>query len=488
MLPLKTTIEHAREEGEEDDAVGEHETVTTVDQLAWQVAVAGDDRRQAGEVGVGGVGGEDQDGERAELRHPEQDALAAVDVLGHEGDPGRVVLAAVGLQVGGEDRHAEEAGAEDGAHDGDRRRRVAALGLAERRDAVGHRLDAGEGDGTRREGPQQEQHAEGLGALGELLRLRREVFEGDGADVLDEDAVEADADQQHQHADVQVGRWGEHRPRFLEAAQVGDRHHGDQGQAQRDPPAAVEPERRLDRQHAAGDRHGDGEDVVGEQGGAGDQRRRPAEVLAGHDVGPAAGRVGVDRLAVRRHDDHQEHRDDDRQRHQLVPRRGADAGLDEQHDEDLVGGVRRRRDGVGREHRQGDPLGEPLVALVGGRDRLADQDPLGQRSHRSQRIRNLGRGRDDLVHGSFLRRQPHRRERPSRLLNAWSQNLRGTFARARGAALVARHASAIGHGARTAPRRPIDVALPATRSSGSVRGSPSDHAHRRKRVHVQRAA
>ena len=40
-------------------------------------------------------------------------------------------------------------------------------------------------------------------------------------------------------------------------------------EAQRHAPLAVEAERRLDRQHATGDGHGDGEDVVGEQRGAG---------------------------------------------------------------------------------------------------------------------------------------------------------------------------------------------------------------------------
>ena len=43
-VALEHDDEHTREEGEEHDAVGEHETVTTVDQLSWQVAVAGDDR------------------------------------------------------------------------------------------------------------------------------------------------------------------------------------------------------------------------------------------------------------------------------------------------------------------------------------------------------------------------------------------------------------------------------------------------------------
>ena len=64
------------------------------------------------------------------------------------------------------------------------------------------------------------------------------VSSGIGAEVLDEDAVAADDDQQHQHHDVEVRRWREQRARLLQAAQVGHRHHGDQQQAQRHPPLA----------------------------------------------------------------------------------------------------------------------------------------------------------------------------------------------------------------------------------------------------------
>ena len=66
--------------------------------------------------------------------------------------------------------------------------------------------------------------------------------------------------------------------------------------------------------------------------------------------------------------------DDDRQRCEVLPGGGADAGLGEQHDQDLVGRVRGRRDRVRREHRQRDPLGEALVLLLIRRQRATDQD------------------------------------------------------------------------------------------------------------------
>ena len=309
MLPLKTTIRTPASDGEEDDPVGEHEPVAAVGELAGQVAVAGDDRRQPGEVGVGGVGGQDQDGERGELGHPEQHALAAVDVLGHQGDAGRVVLAAV--RAGGARPGSTRRGSTSpriAAHDGDRHRGVAcspACGTPARRWTRPRRRTA------RRRPTRTPAAASGCSSAlvpsASSWASVGELVERDRAEVLDEDPVQADDDQQHQHDDVEVRRRGEQR-RPTPSARAGwrpssrrsaRRHSGTRH-------CAVEAERRLDRQHAAGDRHGDGEDVVGQQRRPGDERRRLAEVLAGHDVGPAARRVGVDRLAVRDDDDHQQ--------------------------------------------------------------------------------------------------------------------------------------------------------------------------------------
>ena len=144
---------------------------------------------------------------------------------------------------------------------------------------------------------------------------------------------------------------------------------------------------------------------------------------SGDDVGAAARRVGVDRLAVRQHDDHEQH---DRRRPRAAracrTRRARSRPGRRSTSEDLVGGVRRRRDRVGREDRQGDPLAQPLVVLVRRRDRATDEDPLGQRArpyvsrHRTQPRRSYTRRLH--VHvvivgcgrvGSSLGRRPHRR-------------------------------------------------------------------------------
>ena len=163
MLPLEDDDQHAGDERQEHDPVGEHEPVAAVGELAGQEAVAGDDRRQPREVGVGRVGGQDQDRERGDLGDPEQHALAAVDVLAPSARcrSGRSRRGTAGGAAASTETPRKQR-AEDHAHDGDRRRRVLRLRLAERRHAVGHRLDAGQRDGARRERPQQHQQAERL--------------------------------------------------------------------------------------------------------------------------------------------------------------------------------------------------------------------------------------------------------------------------------------------------------------------------------------
>ena len=119
-------------------------------------------------------------------------------------------------------------------------------------------------------------------------------------------------------------------------------------------PPVVETGGRTDRQHTTGDADRDREDVVDEQRPT--RRRATAttpQVLAAHDVGAAARRVGHDRLAVRDHHDHQQHADDDRDRHQQIEGGRPDPGLQQQDDQDLVGRIRGRRDRIRREDRTG---------------------------------------------------------------------------------------------------------------------------------------
>ena len=144
---------------------------------------------------------------------------------------------------------------------------------------------------------------------------------------------------------------------LLEVVELGDRH---------------------DRGDARGDRHRDGEDVVDEQRRARDERRVLAEVLAADDVAAAAARVREDRLAVRRDDDREQHRDRDPDRHQHAEPEREARRADRDDEQDLLGRVRRRRDGVGGEDRECDRLRDPLVFHLGRGERPPDQDSLDE--------------------------------------------------------------------------------------------------------------
>ena len=146
-------------------------------------------------------------------------------------------------------------------------------------------------------------------------------------------------------------------------------------------------ERRGERGGAGGDRDRDGEDVVGEQRDAGDLRRQQAEVVAGDDVGAAGGRVGLDRLPVR-----EDQEPSTTSSAIVIGTTSAERGdADGRHEdaEDLLGRVGRRREVVGREHRERGRLAEPLVLEPLGVQRRTEQlvlDPvaaaLGERDAR----------------------------------------------------------------------------------------------------------
>jgi hypothetical protein len=88
-------------------------------------------------------------------------------------------------------------------------------------------------------------------------------------------------------------------------------------------------------------------------------RRQETEVVAGHDVGTARARVGLDRLPVRKDQERQHDEQRDGDRHDKAER-GDPYGRDGDA-QDLLGRVGRRREVVAREHSQRSRLAEPLV-------------------------------------------------------------------------------------------------------------------------------
>ena len=124
-------------------------------ELARQVAVLGDDRRQAREAVVRGVRREHEDRGGRELQEHEQRPVA--EHLQAELRDHRALVARVRLEPVREHRDAEEQRAEQHAHPHERRRGVLRLRAPERGHAVRDRLDAGERDRARREALQQEE-------------------------------------------------------------------------------------------------------------------------------------------------------------------------------------------------------------------------------------------------------------------------------------------------------------------------------------------
>ena len=129
------------------------------------------------------------------------------------------------------------------------------------------------------------------------------------------------------------------------------------------------------------DRHRHGQHVVDHQRRAGDEARVLADVLLAHDVGAAAVGVGEDHLPVRDDDDREQHAHDDRDRHELAEPEGEARRAERGDEEDLLGRVRGRRQRVGREHRQRDGLGEPLLLHLGRGERTPDEQSLQRAEH-----------------------------------------------------------------------------------------------------------
>ena len=185
------------------------------------------------------------------------------------------------------------------------------LGLAEGRDAVADRLDAGERGTAGGEGAQQQEDEREAGQalmLGLDRRGRRSAPAWSSPRTSPRKAPQRDHDEDADDEDV--GRDREELAGLLHAAQVHQREQHDHADRAEHLVLDDEGHGRAEVLDAGGDRHGDGEDVVDEQR-AGDGEAGPgAEVGVGHLVVAAAARVGVHVLPVGGHDG--EHQHDDR--------------------------------------------------------------------------------------------------------------------------------------------------------------------------------
>ena len=255
-----------------------------------------------------------------------------------------------------------------------------------------HGLHAGQRGAARRERPQHEEDAQEAAGLGRLANL---VVGALGRDAVAEaDLHEGDerASRRRQHEAVRGDREG--APGLLDPAQV------DRGQEDH---AADRERDGMRRKGRDGARHGghtghhrdrDRQHVVDQQARGGDQRRVLAEVVAADRVGAAAVRIGVAGLPVRGDHDHSS-----------STTAAADPGGEVQerdpaepkHEHDLLGGVRHRRERVGAEDRQGEPLRQQRVAEPVGAERPADEEARhgpGVRGHASVLVPRARGGRN----------------------------------------------------------------------------------------------
>ena len=213
---------------------------------------------------------------------------------------------------------------------------------------------------------------------------------------------EADRHQRPDRADERVRRKRERVSRLAHASKVDEHEQHEHREAESDRVRRKLGNGRRDGEHARGDRHRGGEDVVGEQRGGGDESGGGAEVLLGDDVRPTAVRIRVDRLAVREHHDREQRRDHDRDRHDQVAR--GERGRD-QHEQAGLGRVGHRRERIRCEDRQREPLRQQLALELRERHPPSDKRPLQRDAHRARRL--LHGARDDRADQMALEDQVH---------------------------------------------------------------------------------
>ena len=390
-VALEHPDDDAGDEREHHDAVAEGEAVTAGGELVGQVLVAREDAGQAREVGEGGVGRQHEDGEGRELERVVPDAVAEdgvaqarEDGLVHGGHRAQVLREVAG---------AEEEGGEDRDHPGERDGGVALGRRLEGLDAIGDGLGAGHRGAALGEAAHEQEDEREAGDAADRVRRTRGARIHVERDVGDEgcgavrDLPDAERDEGDHHRDEAVGGDAEGGTRLADAAQVDDHKQRHRGERDGD---RVGDERGVgagDRRNATGDRHGNGEDVVGEERGRGDEARSLAEVFAGDGVRAAAAGIGVHGLLVAQADEHEQRDDDGRDREDVAQGRHAEGAAEDE--EGLVGGVGDRGDGVTREDREGGLLVELLVVEAFAGERGADEEALGdrERGHAMRRRR-----------------------------------------------------------------------------------------------------
>jgi hypothetical protein len=196
----------------------------------------------------------------------------------------------------------------------------------------------------------------------------------DGPQVPHHLADQPDDDHQDDRAREQVGRHRKGPARLLDAPQVPEAHEHDHAEADLKLVGPDPGEGRGHRGRARSDLDRHGHDVVDEQRDRAHLGDARAEVLARHHVGSARPDVDHDDLAVGQQ--HQHHDEQDDQRHGQDQAERGHAHRGHQHDQDLLGAVRRGGDPVRGQHAERERLGQPLLAEILVDQRRPEQPAL----------------------------------------------------------------------------------------------------------------
>ena len=366
------TEDHEQDAGEyaqSHDAVREGEAVSLAHELARDVAVTRQDRRQAREVGVGRVRRQHQDHHRRGLDCVVPRAAVAEHPAGELGDH-RLLFAREHVIRLRQQCDPEEHRDRKSRHHRHRRRRVFRFWRFECRDTVGDRFHPGHRRAAVREGREEQEQRQ------RLAHQRHRGGRRDRVNGARQRVPRSHANQDQGRHDEEIGGDGEDVARLANAPEIADHQQEDEAEGELDAIDVPLRKRRRERRDSGCDADGHGEDVVDQERRSRDERRQLTEVLFRDDVGAAAARVRMDRLAIRKDDDREDERD-----HQSNGARDAQRGRagEDEHAHDFLGRVRHRRERVRRQDSQAGDLGQPLVVSEVGRDRPADDEAFDLR-------------------------------------------------------------------------------------------------------------
>ena len=234
-----TAIEDDQQQGGETaegiDAIAEYEPIAQGGELAGQIAIAGQKGSQPGEIGIGGVGRQQQNQQGGELQQCQQGAIAE-NPLTELVKQGGTVFQVNQARLVGQGADAGEHHRQQQHHHRQNIAGIAPFHRPEGGHAVADRFNARQGGATRAEGPHQQEGAKhhqapfmGLGQQGLLAGHGR----GEQQPLAGLEGTRHQQQKNHAHEDI--GGQAQQLGARTDAPQVGQHHQEDRQQAKRHP-------------------------------------------------------------------------------------------------------------------------------------------------------------------------------------------------------------------------------------------------------------